>query len=74
MPDDDKGLSSDHDLLVRIDERTRAADEFMRNIQKSMVTQAEFKPVKSIVYGAVALVGSTVGIAILGMIINGVSK
>jgi len=75
MPEeDDKPMSSNHELLIRIDERTKNADEFMRNIQKNMVTQAEFRPVQRIVYGAAGLVGTTVLISILGMVINSANK
>lgn len=66
--------SQDHDLFVRLDERTKAYHEFQaatsktldtleqkfndfpENLSKKYVTKKEFNPVRSIVYGAVALI------------------
>ena len=54
---------TDHDLLLRIDERTNA-------IMLSFVSQKEFKPIKAIVYGLTSAILGTVFIAFLGLILK----
>ena len=56
-PDNGKTKARDHDLLIRIDERT----SYMMD---KMVTREEFLPVKRITYGIVAvlLTGTIMGI------------
>ena len=69
---------SDHDLLVRIDERTRSFHENVDKritgieyiIDKKLVTRNEFKPVKLIVYSAVSILGTGLLVGILGLLID----
>lgn len=63
----------DHDLLVRIDERTQSMvhqmngyEERLDNFRKTHVTQKEFVPVKTISYGLIAIAA----VAVLGAVIN----
>lgn len=56
----------DHDLLVRIDERTSTLHERMGQ----MVTRKEFIPVRSIAFGLVGLVM----VAVIGALINVIIK
>ncbi len=68
--------SNDSELLVRLDERTRATAEDVAEIKEAMaanyVTKAEFAPVRSLVFGAVALI-LTAFIAAL-IYVTGLSK
>lgn len=57
-----QAISSDHDLLVRIDERTKGLHEAMGGF----VTRKEFNPVKQIVY---AIVGVSLA-GVLGALIK----
>ena len=64
---------NDHDLLVRIDERTRTLHESVDSLNKKMgnyVTRKEFMPVKSIVYGVV----SVIGVGLVGALISLILK
>lgn len=54
---------TDHDLLTRIDERTSTLHTAINDVKCSMsayVTRKEFAPVKSIVYGVVGILGTSV--------------
>jgi len=59
----------DHDLLVRIDERVEAMKGDIESITDSLedhyVKQEEFRPVKTLVYGAVGFMLCTVTIVLL---------
>ena len=51
--------NSDSDLLSRLDERTKGMSDDIAEIKEGMgkyVTHAEFGPVRSLVFGAVALI------------------
>ena len=69
---------SDHDLLVRIDERTRSfhehADKRIRVIENTiktdLVKKTEFRPVRAVVYSAVSIVGAGVLLGILGLLLD----
>lgn len=60
--------------IARIDERTANlvtdVSEIKHKIESHYVTQEEFKPVKSIVYGLVGLILTTVIMALLYLIIR----
>ena len=60
-------------LLARIDERTIATSNAVLEIKSKMethyVTQNEFRPVKSIVYGLVGLILTSVVIALIAMVV-----
>lgn len=56
-------MSDDHDLLIRIDERTEATHTDVEKIKKVLdhlpqryVTRPEFKPVRAVVYGLVGMI------------------
>jgi hypothetical protein len=60
---------STQELLYRLDERTKAmADDLLdlKNGAKNYVTKAEFTPIRSLVFGAVAIIL----IAVLGALVN----
>lgn len=59
----DSVTQSDHDLLVRIDERTKG-------MQENYVTKKEFFPVRLITYGFVGLVMVTVIVAIISSVLK----
>lgn len=52
--------------IARIDERTK----FMAENMEKMVTQAEFKPVKALVYGLVGLIMTAVVLAIIAVVVT----
>ena len=57
---------TDHDLLLRIDEKVLSLHAKM----EGFVTKEEFKPVKSIVYGLVGAVLCAFLAAIIGLVIR----
>ena len=65
--------TTDHDLLVRIDERTTNLHTGMAKLEAGMnsyITRKEFVPVRSIVYGSVAIMGTAVVGSIASLIIK----
>ena len=60
---------NDHDLLVRIDERVETMklniDSITASLEEHYVTQEEFRPIKTLVYGAVGFMLSTVTVVLL---------
>lgn len=46
----------DSDLLARLDERMKGIADDIAEMRKDFVTKAEFGPVRSLVFGAVALI------------------
>ena len=61
---------SDHDLLVRIDERTTGLVAKVNGMLDTYVTKIEFSPVKKIVYGLITIIL----IAVVGAIVSLVIK
>jgi len=64
---------TDHDLLVRIDERTQTLHTEISDVKCALsgyVTRKEFTPIKSVVYGIVGLIGTAVIGALLTTIIR----
>lgn len=61
-----RGVDADHDLIVRIDERTKNWEQTL----KTFVTTKEFFPVKSLVYGLVGLILVGVIGGILSLILH----
>jgi len=61
-------------LLVRLDERTKSIKEHVESIEvrldEKYVTQDSFRPVRIIVYGAVGLVLTAAGSAVVALIIG----
>lgn len=55
--------------IVRIDERTKALIEEVRDVKRTIVTKTEFAPVKALVYGLVGLILAGVITALLAQII-----
>jgi hypothetical protein len=62
--------AADHDLLVRIDERTKGLCQSFEALTKTVVTQKEFIPVKNITYGLVGLLLTTVILAIIASVLR----
>jgi len=65
----------DHDLLVRIDERVESLRVEIESITNALdnhyVTQEEFRPIKTLVYGAVGFMLSTVTVVLLKYFMSG---
>jgi hypothetical protein len=57
-------------MLARIDERTNAMLIELRTLKETTVSQAEFSPVKAIVYGLVALVMTGVIVALISLVLK----
>lgn len=57
------------ELIVRIDERTNVLLNEIRTIKETTVTKAEFTPVRSLVFGLVALIMSSVVIALVSLVV-----
>jgi len=47
---------SDHDLLIQINTKLESALIEIRSFKEEYVTQKEFSPIKSIVYGMVSVI------------------
>lgn len=66
---------SEHDLLIRIDERTQSLqDEFEKlkiTLDTNYVTQAEFWPVKAIVFSGAGLILTAVLTGLVALVIKG---
>lgn len=64
---------TDGELLARIDERTTVlvneVHSMKRTLENKYVTQEEFRPVKLLTYGVVAIVCSGFFAGLLGMIL-----
>lgn len=60
----------ERELLVRLDEKTTAVVEELKDIKKSMVTQNQFKPTQMIAFGLVALVMTGVVLALMNSVLT----
>jgi len=62
------------EVLGRLDERTKllmaAVEEIKLKLASAYVTQEEFKPIKTIVYGLVGLVLTGVFVALLDIVVR----
>lgn len=56
-------------LIVRIDERTKLIQEELKELRTSVVSRAEFNPVKVLVYGIVGLILSAVFAALVAQVV-----
>jgi hypothetical protein len=65
------GDESLRELLARIDERTKNLAECVDTLAGSVVSKEEFRPVKSIVYGGVGLVLTSVVAALIALVVKG---
>lgn len=63
--------ATQNEMLIRIDERTNVLLSEIRTIKETTVTRAEFGPVKAVVYGLVALILTSVIIAIISLTLKG---
>lgn len=59
------------DIVVRLDERTARMAEDMAELRKTIVTQSEFKPVRAVAYGFVAVVMTAVITALVALVVRG---
>ena len=57
------------EALIRIDERTLAISSEIKEVKAILVTQTEFKPVRMLVYGLVALIMTAVITALVAQVI-----
>lgn len=66
---------SDHNMLIRIDERTEAicekVDAMTSRMNTDFVTQDQFWPVKTIVYSGAGLVLAGVLAAVVALVVRG---
>lgn len=58
------------DLLSRLDERTAGMARQLEDLRAVVVTQPEFKPVKAVVYGLVAIVLTGVFGALIALVVQ----
>lgn len=58
------------ELVVRIDERTRAMAEEIKGLKEIVITRAEFAPVRLITYGLVGLILTVVVTAMIATVIT----
>lgn len=58
------------DIVIRLDERTAQMVKAMDELRSVVVTQPEFKPVKAIVYGLVAIVLTGVFGALVALVVQ----
>ena len=67
--------AEDHDLLMRIDERTEKICDSMESwesrLKNDYVSQSEFWPIKTIVYGGAGIVLVAVMTAIVALVVKG---
>lgn len=56
-------------LIVRIDERTKRIQEELKELRETVVSRAEFNPVKVLVYGIVGLILSAVFAALVAQVV-----
>lgn len=57
-------------LLARMDERLGALFDVVRELKAEVVTKDEFKPVKSVVYGLVAVILVSVITAVVAVVVR----
>lgn len=64
---------TDAELLARIDERTTLLVDEMHSIKRTLenkyVTQEEFRPIKLLTYGVVAIICSAFFAGLLGLVL-----
>lgn len=58
------------ELMARLDERTTAIQAELKELRAVVVTQAEFKPVRMVVYGLIGVMGTAVIGAVLALVVN----
>lgn len=58
------------DIVIRLDERTAAMARSMEELRAVIVTQPEFKPVKAVVYGVVAIMLTSVFGALIALVLQ----
>lgn len=58
------------DIVIRLDERTASMARAMEELRSVIVTQPEFKPVKAVVYGLVAIVLTGVFGALIALVVQ----
>lgn len=58
------------ELLIRLDERTAAIIKELADLRQEVVTQSEFKPIRMLAYGLVALFMTGVIGAVLSVVLN----
>lgn len=65
---------NDQNLLIRLDERTKTlvseVSIINTKLDQKYVSQEEFKPVKKIVYSAVAIIGGSVLVALIALVVH----
>lgn len=68
--ENEQGQFLDHDLLIRIDERTLSIQTSVDNIKKSVVLKGEFLPIRNIVFGLSGTILVAVVGALMSLILN----
>lgn len=71
---DQISASQSNELLARIDERTKsmgkAVEDIKTMVTSNYVTQQEFKPIKTLVFGAVAIMLIAIVGAIVALVVR----
>jgi hypothetical protein len=61
---------SDHDLLIRVDQKVTDLVTRLEKRDQEFVTRAEFWPVKALVYGCVGIMLSALVLAIIYLVVQ----
>lgn len=61
---------SDHNLLIRMDERIKIITDMLKTIPDKYVTKEEFRPIKAFVYGLMTATLLTVLGAVLALVVG----
>lgn len=74
MTDGQQGRVNQEDsiknIVIRLDERTARMAEDMIELRKTVVTQAEFKPIRAVAYGLIAIVMTSVITGLVALLIQ----
>jgi hypothetical protein len=57
-------------LLTEIDKKVTRLEVLLERVSKDYVTQAEFEPVKKLVYGVTGLLLSAVVVAVVALVVR----
>lgn len=70
MADPVAEYQTDHDLLIRVDQKVTDLVTRLEKRDKEFVTQAEFWPVKMLVYGCVCIMLGAVIMALVYLVVQ----
>jgi hypothetical protein len=70
VTNNDRSAGEIRDIVIRLDERTARMEADMKSLRDTVVTQPEFKPIRLIVYGLVAILLTGVVGAMLSQVVT----